>query len=533
MYFAILIAYALLLTDGVPPPQWDLLSRLLSTLHLSAWRGEATVGFALLQIPAAALTALWVRRRALRARNGTWEGDVELEDRYARGGFVLLCVMTAWSNASLLLTGLLPMLRREWNLSRYPVVPDTLALLPLFAAAIVAWMILFPADRAVRAVAIQYHARDGAAPARPWTAAQFLIYRIRHQILTVAIPMSLIVLVKYFTDQNRRAIISATRIVWLPESLVGIGAVGVLLISPLLLRVLWDTRPLPEGPLRTQLETLGRRIGLRYRDILVWQSQSLIVNAAVMGLFAPVRYVLFSDGMLQALTPRQIEAVFGHEAGHVRRWHLWYFGVFALLSMLLVGGLLELLVRYTAMGQALLQLVALGGMVLVWGMAFGYVSRRFERQADLYGTLCLAADADLPAPAAGAESPGAAWSHPSWTPPPQAATPPPTVAAAFVSGARSPLLSGPPGLRSARLDGESARVFGQTLIDVAHLNGIPVEARSWRHGSVQSRCELLARFARHPEAILEFERRVEWLKHVMLILTAIGSAIAAWLYWPF
>lgn len=524
MYFVLLVAYALLLTDGVPPPPWDLLGRGLALAGLARMSPAAAIVLTLTLIAITVATAAWVRRRALQAADGTWEGDAELEDRYSRGGFALLVVVTVLSCAMLLGTAFLPYLRFELRLARFPLVPETLAILPTVLSAVAAWMVLFPVDRAVRAIALSYHARHGTPDTRPWTMREYLMYRVRHQLLTVIVPMSAVVLVKFAVDAYRRQIISATRVPWLPESLVGIGAALVLVVSPVMLAFLWDTRPMPPGPLRSRLEELGRRIGLRYREILVWRSQSLVVNAAVMGLFPRVRYVLFSDGMLETLTPRQVEAVFGHEAGHVRRWHLWYFGAFAVLSMLLVGGVLELLVRFTRMNPAVLQLIALGGMVLIWGLCFGFVSRKFERQADLYGALCLSGDAASdtdPASAVRFRPRGAA-----------SLAPPAVGGTTLLSGTRA-AAHGPPGLESTRLEAGAAQAFGETLIDVAHLNGIPVDAKSWRHGSVQSRCDLLASFARDSTAAAAFEREVELIKRIMLVLTAVGSGIAAWLYWPF
>ena len=64
------------------------------------------------------------------------------------------------------------------------------------------------------------------------------------------------------------------------------------------------------GVVRDRLESLGERIGLRFRDILLWKSGGVMVNAAVMGIFAPVRYVLLSDALLSGMTPEQVDRIF-------------------------------------------------------------------------------------------------------------------------------------------------------------------------------------------------------------------------------
>ena len=48
-------------------------------------------------------------------------------------------------------------------------------------------------------------------------------------------------------------------------------------------------------------------------------------NAAVMGLFPQVRYILLSDLLLETMTDEQVEAVFAHEVGHIVHRHMaWY-----------------------------------------------------------------------------------------------------------------------------------------------------------------------------------------------------------------
>ena len=58
----------------------------------------------------------------------------------------------------------------------------------------------------------------------------------------------------------------------------------------------------------------------------------MIVNAAVMGIVAPLRYVLITDAMIEQMDDTKIEAVFGHEAGHVKHHHIPCFLLFALTS---------------------------------------------------------------------------------------------------------------------------------------------------------------------------------------------------------
>ena len=53
------------------------------------------------------------------------------------------------------------------------------------------------------------------------------------------------------------------------EIIIAAGAAIIFIFSPLLLRRIWLTRTLPDGPLRTQLEEFCRKIKLGYRNIIL------------------------------------------------------------------------------------------------------------------------------------------------------------------------------------------------------------------------------------------------------------------------
>src|SRR5205823_8853048 len=47
-----------------------------------------------------------------------------------------------------------------------------------------------------------------------------------------------------------------------------------------------------------------------------------LANAAVVGLWGPLRYMLLSDALVTRLSASEIAAVARHEVAHLRRWHL-------------------------------------------------------------------------------------------------------------------------------------------------------------------------------------------------------------------
>jgi STE24 endopeptidase len=175
-----------------------------------------------------------------------------------------------------------------------------------------------------------------------------------------------------------------------------------LLVLPFLLRFALRAKPLPDGPLRRRLDAYSRRVGFSARDILVWPTGGDAPNAFVVGALPWFRYAFLTDGLLKTLDEDEIEAVFAHEAGHARRGHvLLFFGFSAVLALVqfLPGadGVLGATVAW--MPPIVRSLVVL----VVWlGVVFGWVSRRFEQEADVFGIETVpfprdaAADADHP-----------------------------------------------------------------------------------------------------------------------------------------
>lgn len=394
---------------------------------------------------------------------------------------------------------------------------EVIMLLPFLVDVLIAWIALFPADRAVRQVATEMRL-FASVPARPvWRLGQYLSFMFRQNVLIIAVPMLPIVVAYDFSQIHAEAIIRATGIPWAHEAVVVIVAGIVFLLAPAALCHIWQTRPLPAGELRDRLESLCRRINMRYRRILIWETDGMVVNAAVMGLFRPVRYILLSDGLIEMMDDRKIEAVFGHEAGHVKKHHIPYYLLFAILSMLIVGGAVEL-IRWTHQEypnllavssrqlQEYLHVMAMGMIVLVWGLGFGVVSRRFEWQADLYGAMSVTpSDGDCAAPC---RVHGTATNDPSTADPPERPQ------------------------RGRPLCATAANLFADALERIAILNGIPVEAKSWRHSSIQNRMELLRSYADDPCRTTALLRTVALIKAILLAGTVIGLIIAAWLYWP-
>src|SRR5688572_20978462 len=136
-----------------------------------------------------------------------------------------------------------------------------------------------------------------------------------------------------------------------------------------------------------------RAYRLEFRDILIWRTENRIANALVMGIVPRFRYVLLSDLLLAEMTDEQVEAVFAHELGHVVHRHMiWYLVFLAVLVLMLAVVDFALVTQQKRLGLPawvspglVSTLIGFAGFVI----AFGYVSRRFERQADVFAARTL------------------------------------------------------------------------------------------------------------------------------------------------
>ena len=261
------------------------------------------------------------------------------------------------------------------------------------------------------------------------------------------------------------------------EDLVLVAIVlGVVLVAPAIIVRVWPTRPLPAGELRTELEQALARLRLRCRNILLWESGGVIANAAVVGLVAPVRYVLLSDALLQHMDRRQLQAVFAHEAGHIRSHHLFYCLLFMVgmdaLGVAVMGAMLALnLDEKLAEASAVVMLGVPGILV------FGRISRAFERQSDVIGAWLAGTEFN--------DSPD-----------------------------------------TDRVTSEGAAIFAMALQRVALINGTPPGSPNWRHGSIESRVSYIFHLGVSGGSRRNIDRKVRRIKIALWALLLLSGAAA-------
>jgi Zn-dependent protease with chaperone function len=160
------------------------------------------------------------------------------------------------------------------------------------------------------------------------------------------------------------------------------GALLALFLTclPFVVRASWSTRPLPAGAVRELFTAVARRARFRCRDVLAWDAGQGVANAVIVGVVAPFRLVLVSDGLLASLPARELAAVFAHEMGHARRHHVLVF--VAWTAALILG--VELCAVHLLPEGEVWGFATLGLSLVLWYLGFGWLSRRFELDADLF-----------------------------------------------------------------------------------------------------------------------------------------------------
>jgi STE24 endopeptidase len=388
------------------------------------------------------------------------------------------------------------LVRMNWGLGGLVLIDDVVVFLPYLLIQLLVWWGLFFAERALQI----NHASTPASG-----LGRYLILKSR-QSVGLILPVILLyvirrdVIVRFWPAFAKNGLAE-------PIEIAVLGTM-VLMISPLFVRLAWPTHSLPAGPLRRRLERIADRVGFQFSDVLVWDTGHLMVNACVTGILPGYRYVLLTDALIDSLSPMETAAVFGHEIGHIVHRHLLYFAFFFVGSLGVLSLLAEVVSRVepyinqlswmtpwwpslpTELSEATGMLVVLG---LYFWIVFGQISRRCERQADVFGSKvvsCSLSDCPPHADYDNDSSPGS------------------------IRGAAPTLC--PVGIR----------IFAGALANVARFNGLDQHGRSWRHGSIAHRIAFLEGLERHPELELRFQRGVQHLRRALVVGLSLAVLLA-------
>jgi STE24 endopeptidase len=329
-----------------------------------------------------------------------------------------------------------------------------------------------------------------------------LLNYLRHNVAIVAVPLIIIVawhrIVEiYLSDPALKQYSN-----W-QTPLALLGTLTVFLIAPVIITSIWNTHALPQGPLNESLLAMCRRYGIGVKRILVWHTKGTLINAAVLGATARFRFILLTDALLDKVHPILIQAVMAHEVAHIRLRHIPWLLASAAAALLLTGFIAETLVSAAIPGvkdllfpwpalhekathllqaESFLMIIVSAITLALWAPIFGWVSRRFERQADTFAVEHFA-----------------------------------TQHASVDS--------------LAVISEHDAQAMVGALDAVANLNAIPVTQKSWRHGAIRWRQDYLLSLIGKHVGSPDIHRVITAIKLcTLLIFTCIAALTAAEIY---
>ena len=376
---------------------------------------------------------------------------------------------------------------------------ELLILSPFIAGLGLSWAFFYDVEKALHDTSLFI-----AGDVQFWSRRSYMTFHARQNLALVVVPVLLVISVKNlprFLPQ------------WESKS-DEIGTVAaaacalvVLALMPWVMRIILGLKRLPAGPLQERLLAASRRLHFRCTAILLWNTRSGMANAMVVGVLPWLRYVVLTDRLVAEMTPDEVEAVFGHEVGHVKHHHMSYYMAFLTVSLFVVWEAINVVVGRVADPQQfkswldlsahrdlnLVPLVVLLGTYIV--VVFGFVSRRCERQADIYG--CRAVSCGQPNCAGHA--------------------------------ADVTLSAGGAGLCATGI-----RTFISALDKVAALNGIsrdkPGWLRSWQHSTIARRIGFLQHVVADRAVEKRFQRRVGVVKWVLFLALGIVLALLTFVW---
>ncbi len=458
---------------------FSLLLALLSTLiaaeysePIPAERPLVVLVAVLLLASVAPLYATFIRRRTIADRRRD-HATTRIGLRKLRAFFDVV-----WMAATAVIvfgTSWCQVVRVNWRLADGVLVDELLILAPVFLPLLLAWSILQNAGSPV-----------GIRLGAPGIASSW--FRTMHEMWQLARDHLLVLLAPVLLLIAINDLIKLTVPSWLDGGWDGWLFAPVLVAMfcglPLLLRYIWQTEPLPPGPLRDRLQNAARGVGIEVRHIRVWNTGGAIANAAVTGMSSAMRHVFLTDRLVRHLTPLEIEAVFLHELGHIRYRHLPLRAATVLLPVCAWVAIAPgpLTAQPGLVGAAVLLVAA----AYVWWV-FGAFSQRLERQADLFACNRLAVAAALPGQI------------------------------------------GRPDLSSA------VATYTGALEHLAALNGIDCRKNTWQHGRVADRVAWLRDMQRRPLAVQRFQSRLRVVGSVVFgLIVAMAAhlcgAASVWAY---
>jgi len=242
-------------------------------------------------------------------------------------------------------------------------------------------MIYYPAERALHATARSTQGKSF------WSLPAFMLFNLRQFALMILFPLLMTV-----SAQTLARFSPEIMDEWWFHLASVLSLLMLVVLMPLFVRPLLGLKRFPQSEQRQRLEATAKRLGVRFSDLLLWPTHGAMANAMVVGVVPWARYVIFTDRLLEGMDEEEINAVYGHELGHIRSGHMPYYLGFLMLSMTACFGMYAvLLLQLERYGYDLnewklyLELPPLLIIGIYIFLMFGLLSRMCERQADIAG----------------------------------------------------------------------------------------------------------------------------------------------------
>ena len=364
------------------------------------------------------------------------------------------------------------------------LLDELLAILPGLCLLALLWLVQWPLERLVQE-SLLMRRLDTGLPIHPIPSRWGHVFqRARTHMFLLLVPMLTILLMLEVLEATSNLVLEdEVRETWAGVLRITAALVALLLVPSVLMRAI-GASPLRAGALREMISTTLKDADVRARDVMLWPTGGTMVNGAVIGLIPSMRFVLLTDELLERLPSGQIRAVVAHEAGHIRHRHLPW----TILSLLALVGTIGVLIEWGlecllpsliewsgAPSRMVATLEAIGIMLVIvlTFLCFGWISRRFELQAD------ASAARDL------------------------------TVRGGFGDDTAA---------REGRLDEQATMLMCGALESVSSINGVDPTRHTWRHGSIRWRQNRLRALIGTRLERLSIDHDVRRIKFTMIML---------------
>lgn len=224
------------------------------------------------------------------------------------------------------------------------------------------------------------------------TAKTFVFDKLKGYLLGAIIGGGLLALIIYIYQLT-------TTNFWIYTWLVitGFSVFMVLFYSNLIVPLFNKQTPLPDGELKTAIETFSAKVGFKLDNIFVidGSKRSTKANAYFTGFGAKKRIVLY-DTLINDMTTNELVAVLAHEIGHYKKHHVIWSLLLGTLQTGIVLFIFSLFVGSPDLSAALgvekpsfhIGLIAFGILYspisMVTGLFMNVFSRKNEYQADAF-----------------------------------------------------------------------------------------------------------------------------------------------------